>query len=37
VRQSPAGKDVNTGAKEATVMETVARRQLVKTQQAERF
>jgi hypothetical protein len=33
VRQSPASKDVNTEAEEATVLEAVTRRQTVKIQQ----
>jgi hypothetical protein len=36
VRQSPAIKGVNTEAKEATTLEAVTRRQLVKTQPAEK-
>jgi hypothetical protein len=36
VRLSPASKDVNTGAEEATVLEAVTRRQQVKAQQAEK-
>jgi hypothetical protein len=36
VRQSPASKDVNMGAEEATALEAVTRRQLVKTQQTEK-
>jgi hypothetical protein len=37
VRQSPANKDVNTETEEATVLEAVTRRQLVKTQQNEKI
>jgi hypothetical protein len=33
VRQSPASKGVNTEAEEATALEAVTRRQLVKLQQ----
>jgi hypothetical protein len=36
VRQSPASKDVNTEAVEATALEAVTRRQHVKTQQNEK-
>jgi hypothetical protein len=36
VRQSPASKDVNTDAEEATPLETVTRQRLVKTQQTEK-
>jgi hypothetical protein len=36
VRQSPASKDVDTGAEEATALEAVTRRQPVKTQQSEK-
>jgi hypothetical protein len=35
VRQSPASKDVNTGAEESTGLEAVTRRQPVKIQQTE--
>jgi hypothetical protein len=35
VRQSPAGKDVNTKAEEAAALEAVTRRQPVKIQQTE--
>jgi hypothetical protein len=36
VRQSPASKDVNMEAEEATALETVTRRQPVKIQQSEK-
>jgi hypothetical protein len=36
VRQSPASKDVNTEAEEATVLEAVTRKRLVKKQQTEK-
>jgi hypothetical protein len=36
VRQSPAGKDVNTEAEEATALEAVTRRQPMKIQRTER-
>jgi hypothetical protein len=36
VRQSPASKDMNTEAEEATALETVTRRQTVNTQQVEK-
>jgi hypothetical protein len=36
VRQSPASKDVNTEAEEATTLEAVIRRQPVKIQQSEK-
>jgi hypothetical protein len=36
VRQSPASRDVNTDAEEATALETVIRRQPVKIQQTEK-
>jgi hypothetical protein len=36
VRQSPASKDMNTEAEEATALEAVNRRQQVKIQQAEK-
>jgi hypothetical protein len=36
VRQSPATKDVNTEAEEATALEAFARRQLVKIQQTDK-
>jgi hypothetical protein len=36
VRQSPASKDVNTEAEEATALEAVTRRQPVKLQQTEK-
>jgi hypothetical protein len=36
VRQSPASKDVNTEAEEATVLEAITRRQPVKIQQTEK-
>jgi hypothetical protein len=36
VRQSPAGKDVNTEDKEATGLEDATRRQPVKRQQNEK-
>jgi hypothetical protein len=36
VRQSPASKDVNTEAEEATALEADTRRQLVKIQQTEK-
>jgi hypothetical protein len=36
VRQSPASKDVNTEAEEATASEAVTRRQTVKIQQTEK-
>jgi hypothetical protein len=35
VKQSPASKDVNTEAKEATAIEAVTRRQPLKVQQTE--
>jgi hypothetical protein len=35
VRQSPASKDVNTEAEEATALEAVTRRQPLKIQQIE--
>jgi hypothetical protein len=37
VRQSPASKDVNMEAEEATALEAVTRRQLVKTLQTEKI
>jgi hypothetical protein len=37
VRQSPVSKNVNTEAEEATVLEAVARRQMVKIQQTEKI
>jgi hypothetical protein len=37
VRQSSAGKDVNTEAEEATELEAVIRRQPVKIQQTEKI
>jgi hypothetical protein len=37
VRHSPASKDVNTEAEEATALEAVTRLQLVKTQQTEKI
>jgi hypothetical protein len=36
VGQSPAGKNVNTEAEEATALEAVTRRQPVKIQQTEK-
>jgi hypothetical protein len=36
VRQSPASKDVNTEAEEATALEAVIRRKFLKTQQTEK-
>jgi hypothetical protein len=36
VRQSPASKDVNTKAEEATALEAVTRRHPVKVQQTEK-
>jgi hypothetical protein len=36
VRQSPASKNVNTEAEEATTLEDVTRRQPVKIQQTEK-
>jgi hypothetical protein len=36
VRQSPASKDVNADAEEATVLEAVTRRQPVKIQHTEK-
>jgi hypothetical protein len=36
LKQSPSGKDVNTEAEEATVLEAVTRRQQVKIQQTEK-
>jgi hypothetical protein len=36
VRQSPASKDMNMDAEEATTLEAVTRRQPVKPQQAEK-
>jgi hypothetical protein len=36
VRQSPASKDVNTEAREATALEAVIRRQPVKIQRTEK-
>jgi hypothetical protein len=36
VRQSPASKDVNTEAEEATTLEAVTRRRPVKIQQTEK-
>jgi hypothetical protein len=36
VRESPASKDVNTEAEEATELEAVTRRQPVKIQQSEK-
>jgi hypothetical protein len=36
VRQSPASKDVNTEAEEATALEAVTRRQAAKLQQTEK-
>jgi hypothetical protein len=36
VRESPASKDVNTEAEEATTLEAVTRRQPVKIQQTEK-
>jgi hypothetical protein len=36
VRQSPASKDVNTEAEEATVLEAFTRRQPMKIQQTEK-
>jgi hypothetical protein len=36
VRQSPANKDVNTEAEEATALEAVTRRKPVKVQQTEK-
>jgi hypothetical protein len=36
VRQSPANKDENMEAEEATALEAVTRRQPVKTQQTEK-
>jgi hypothetical protein len=37
VGQSPASKDMNTEAEEATVFEAVTRRQPVKIEQTEKF
>jgi hypothetical protein len=37
VRQSPASKDVNTEAEEATALEAVTKQQPVKTQQTEKI
>jgi hypothetical protein len=37
VRQSPASKDVNTEAEEATELKTVTRQKPVKTQQTEKI
>jgi hypothetical protein len=37
VGQSPASEDVNTEAEEATALEAVARRQLEKMQQTEKY
>jgi hypothetical protein len=37
VRESPASKDVNTEAKEATALEAVTSRQPVKIQQTEKI
>jgi hypothetical protein len=37
VRELSASKDVNTEAEEATALEAVTRRQMVKTQQAEKY
>jgi hypothetical protein len=36
VRESPANKDMNTEAEEATALEAVTRRQPVNTQQTEK-
>jgi hypothetical protein len=36
VRQSPASKDVNMAAEEATALEIITRRQPVMTQQTEK-
>jgi hypothetical protein len=36
LRESPASKDVNTKAEEATPLEAVTRRQPLKTQQTEK-